>query len=62
MRLLQTGEADAEKSIQKNPPIETLENYCLRPPRNYKKLWQKKKKNAKYEGMSLHLYLVTHSI
>lgn len=21
-----------------------------------------KKKNAKYEGMSLHLYLVTHSI
>lgn len=50
-----------EKSIQKKTnPIETLENYCLRPPRNYKKLWQKKK--AKYEGMSLHLYLVTHSI
>lgn len=48
-----------QKKVSKKPPIETLENYCLRPPRNYKKLWQKK---AKYEGMSLHLYLVTHSI
>lgn len=61
MRLLQTGEADAEKSIQKKKPYRNPGELLLKTTQELQEALAKKKK-AKYEGMSLHLYLVTHSI